>query len=253
MYSYFYMFSKYNMNLIIDIGNTRAKLTVFNNNTIIKKIISDIKSINKNVRKLQKDYIVENCIISSVSKFGPSEFKNAESFNTFIELSRHTNIPFINKYDSPSTLGVDRIALASAAATKCPSKNVLVIDAGTCITYDFINANGEYLGGAISPGIAIRYKSLHKFTANLPLLKKSNFKLIGTDTESSIHSGVLNGLIQEIEAVIGQYRAKYQNLTVVLTGGDTNFLAKKLKSTIFANPNFLLEGLNSILIHNLDE
>jgi type III pantothenate kinase len=241
------------MNLIIDIGNTRAKIAVIKENNILKKITSDVQNISKNIKKLQKAYLLKNCIISSVSKFDASIFEDAFDFEKIIELNQYTKIPFINKYNTPSTLGVDRIALASAAVTKYPNKNVLVIDAGTCITYDFINANKEYLGGAISPGITIRYKALHKFTTNLPQLKLSNFKLIGIDTESSIHSGVLNGFIQEIEGIISQYKAKYQNLTVVLTGGDTNFLAEKLKSTIFANPNFLLEGLNSILIHNLDE
>ncbi len=253
MYLYFYMFLKNKMNLIIDIGNTRAKLAIFKRNKIIKKIASDIESIQKNVQKLKKDFSIKNCIISSVSKFNTSKFENSNDFDKLIELNQHTKIPFKNKYDTPATLGVDRIALASAAVTKYPDKNILIIDAGTCITYDFVTTNNEYLGGAISPGIKIRYKSLHTFTANLPQLKKSNFELIGTDTESSIHSGVLNGLIQEIEGVIRQYKAKYQNLTIVLTGGDTNFLAKMLKSTIFANPNFLLEGLNNILIYNLDE
>ncbi len=241
------------MNLIIDIGNTRAKIAVIKKNNILKKITSDIKSVKKNVKRLKKDYPFKNCIISSVSKFDMLVFKDSFNFEKIIELNQHTKIPFTNKYDTPSTLGVDRIALASAAVINYPSENVLIIDAGTCITYDFVNAKNEYLGGAISPGIMIRYKALHTFTANLPQLKESNYKLIGTDTESSIHSGVLNGLIQEIEGIISQYKAKYQNLTVVLTGGDTNYLAKKLKSTIFANPNFLLEGLNSILIHNLDE
>ncbi len=241
------------MNLIIDIGNTRTKVAVIKKNTILKKVTSDNQNIIKSIKKLRKTYLLKNCILSSVSKFDTSSFKDAFDFEKIIELNQHTKIPFINKYDTPSTLGVDRIALASAAVTKYPNQNVLVIDAGTCITYDFINTNREYLGGAISPGIKIRYKSLHKFTANLPQLEQSSFKLIGIDTESSIHSGILNGFIQEIEGIISQYRAKYQNLTVVLTGGDTNFLAEKLKSTIFANPNFLLEGLNSILIHNLDE
>ncbi len=241
------------MNLIIDIGNTRAKIAVIKENDILKKMTSDNQNINKTLKKLQKEYTIKNCIVSSVSTFNASQLKNPDSFNKFIVLNQHTQIPFINKYDTPSTLGVDRIALASAAVTKYSNQNVLVIDAGTCITYDFVNINSEYLGGAISPGIKIRYKALHEFTANLPQLEKNNFTLIGTNTKNSIHSGVLNGFIQEIEGVIGQYRAKYQNLTVVLTGGDTNFLAEKLKSTIFANPNFLLEGLNSILIHNLDE
>ncbi len=241
------------MNLIIDIGNSKAKLAVIEENTILKKITCIGKNISNNVKKLRIEYPVKNCIISSVSKFDTAKLKSFDGLNKVIRLNYRTKIPFVNEYNSPSTLGVDRIALASAAFTKYPKQNVLVIDAGTCITYDFINSHNKYLGGAISPGIILRYRSLHEFTANLPLLDRSNFELIGKDTESSIHSGVLNGFIQEIDGVIDQYKTNYQNLTVVLTGGDTNFLAKKLKSTIFANPNFLLEGLNSILIHNLDE
>jgi len=241
------------MNLIIDIGNSSAKLAVIEENTIQKKITCTSKSIASKVKKLRKEYTIKNCIISSVSKFDTEKISVFEGVNKVIHLDHHTKIPFVNEYNTPSTLGVDRIALASAAITNYPKKNVLVIDAGTCITYDFINSNKKYLGGAISPGIALRYKSLHDYTANLPRLEQDQYKLIGKDTESAIHSGVLNGLIQETDGVIAQYKKKYQNLTVVLTGGDTNFLAKKLKSTIFANPNFLLEGLNSILIHNLDE
>ena len=241
------------MNLIIDIGNSSAKLAVFEENTILKKITCASKSIASNVKKLRKEYSIKNCIVSSVSKFDMAKLNGFEGFNKVIQLNHHTKIPFVNEYNSPSTLGVDRIALASAAITNYPKQNVLVIDAGTCITYDFINSNKKYQGGAISPGIVLRYKSLYDYTANLPRLEQDQYELIGKDTESAIHSGVLNGLIQEIDGVIGQYQKNYQNLTVVLTGGDTNFLAKKLKSTIFANPNFLLEGLNSILIHNLDE
>ena len=241
------------MNLIIDIGNSSAKLAVIEENTVLKKITCTGKSIANNVKKLRKEYIIKNCIISSVSEFDMAKLKGFEGINNVIQLNHHTKIPFVNEYNSPSTLGVDRIALASAAITNFPKQNVLVIDAGTCITYDFINSNNKFLGGAISPGIVLRYKSLYDYTANLPRLEQDQYELIGKDTESAIHSGVLNGLIQEIDGVIGQYKKNYQNLTVVLTGGDTNFLAKKLKSTIFANPNFLLEGLNSILIHNLDE
>ena len=241
------------MNLIIDIGNSSAKLAVIEKNTILKKITCTGKSIANNVKNLRKEYIIKNCIISSVSEFDMTKLKGFEGINNVIQLNHHTKIPFVNEYNSPSTLGVDRIALASAAITNFPKQNVLVIDAGTCITYDFINSNKKYQGGAISPGIVLRYNSLHDYTANLPSLEQDTYELIGKDTESAIHSGVLNGLIQEIDGVIVQYKKNYQNLTVVLTGGDTNFLAKKLKSTIFANPNFLLEGLNSILIHNLDE
>ncbi len=241
------------MNLIVDIGNTRAKLAVIEEHIILKKVITPIHTVSRTVKRLLEEYLVKNGIVSSVSKFNTAELKTLAHFNTLLDLNHHTKVPFHNKYASPKTLGVDRIALASAAVTKYPNHNVLVIDAGTCITYDFVTSGNAYLGGAISPGINIRYRALHQFTANLPLLEATDFQLTGNDTESSIHSGVLNGLTQEIDGIINQYKAQYQNLTVVLTGGDTNFLAKKLKSTIFANPNFLLEGLNSILIHNLDE
>ncbi|MDY7394772.1 type III pantothenate kinase [Aureibaculum sp. 2210JD6-5] len=239
------------MNLIIDIGNTRAKIAVFNKDNMLVSLISEHNNTNKNIEKLKKTYNIENCILSSVANVEAD--LEVDRFNTFVKLNHKTKVPFQNKYKTPTTLGVDRIALASGAANKYPNKNVLIIDSGTCITYDFINTKNEYLGGAISPGIDIRYKSLNQFTANLPLLEQADYKLIGTDTKSSIHSGVLNGFIQEIDGVIGQYQRKYSNLTVVLTGGDTKFLAKKLKSSIFATPNFLLEGLNSILIYNLNE
>jgi len=241
------------MNLIIDIGNSRVKMAIVEENIIIKKITCKSNGITLNIKKLRKEYAIDNCIISSVSKHDFSVQKSLDGLKKIIYLDHQTKIPLINDYHSPTTLGVDRIALASAAIKNYPNKNVLVIDAGTCITYDFISSDKNYLGGAISPGIVMRYRSLHEFTANLPLLNQNEFNLIGKDTNSSIHSGVLNGSINEIDGVIDQYKTKYLNLTVVLTGGDTIFLAKKLKSTIFANPNFLLEGLNSILIHNLDE
>ena len=154
-------------------------------------------------------------------------------------------------YETPETLGVDRIALVSGAVKKFPNKNILIIDAGTCITFDFVNDKTVYFGGAISPGIEMRYKSLHAFTSKLPILEKNypqNF--IGKNTIESINSGIVNGVTQEIKGVINQYKKKYTDLTVVLTGGDINFLAKQLKSSIFAHQNFLLEGLNEILIFN---
>jgi type III pantothenate kinase len=241
------------MNLIIDIGNTRSKIAVFDNKTLLHKITTDNDNIDKTVKKFKKKYTLNHSIISSVSNYDTSEIKKLNTYSKVIELDHQTRVPLLNKYNTPETLGVDRIALACAAVDQYPKRNVLIIDAGTCITFDFVNTKNEYLGGAISPGIKIRYKSLHKFTANLPLLDLNRFNLIGNDTESSIHSGVLNGIVNEIDGVINQYITKFQTLTVVLTGGDINFLSKNLKSTIFANPNFLLEGLNSILIHNLDE
>jgi len=142
------------------------------------------------------------------------------------------------------------MVLAAGATLTHPNQNRLIIDAGTCITYDFVNSEDQYLGGAISPGIKIRYKSLNNYTSKLPLLSLSEeFDIIGNSTKSAIHSGVINGVLFEIEGFISQYSLKNQDLTIILTGGDAEFLAKRLKSTIFANSNFLLESLNILSIY----
>jgi type III pantothenate kinase len=241
------------MNLIIDIGNTRIKVAVFQQYKLVETEIISSDELIITLKNKQKKFSLKNAIISSVGKIKSKDIKTLNTLQKVITLDHTIRVPFINKYKTPKTLGVDRIALVSAAVHEFPKKNVLVIDAGSCITYDFVSSKKEYLGGAISPGINMRYKSLNHFTENLPKLEISNFSLTGINTNESIHSGILNGILHEINGVIAEYQDKYPNLTVVLTGGDTNFLAKKLKSSIFANPNFLLEGLNSILIHNIDE
>jgi type III pantothenate kinase len=137
------------------------------------------------------------------------------------------------------------LVLATGATLLYPIQNRLIIDVGTCVTYDFVDENNNYLGGAISQGLAMRYKALHDFTSKLPLLTiESPASLIGKSTEESIHSGVVNGLAYEIDGFIEEYRAKYSNFIIILTGGDTDFLANRLKNTIFTNSNFLLESLN---------
>lgn len=242
------------MNLIIDIGNSLIKTAVFNQNEILEKNSFLNKEFSNNLILILKKYNIDHTILSSVGKLSKNQIKVVQDLFTPLVLSITTKLPFVNKYETPETLGVDRIALVAAAVNKFPSKNVLIIDAGSCVTFDFVNFNKEYYGGAISPGIEMRYKAIHTFTANLPELSRSDtIPEIGNTTKNAIHLGVENGIIQEIEGVIHQYKAKYSKLTIVLTGGDTIFLAKNIKSTIFANPNFLLEGLNSILIYNIDE
>ena len=239
------------MNLIIDVGNTRVKVAVFEQGIIVDLQIFDKNRILSEVKKILKKYQITGAIMSSVASISLKKIKKIEEIVPLILVSSKIKTPFQNLYSSPKTLGVDRIALVFGAVIKYPMKNTLIIDAGTCITFDFVSKEKEYLGGAISPGIEMRYKSLHQLTAKLPLLEKKipeNF--IGNSTKESINSGVVNGVIQEIEGVINQYKEKYLDLTVVLTGGDTNFLSKQLKSSIFANQNFLLEGLNEILIFN---
>ncbi len=240
------------MNLIIDIGNTRVKAAVTETDTINEVFVFKKSRIISEIKKILSNYIISHSIISSVSSLSDVTKKKITSYLNPIILDSETKVPFVNLYKTPKTLGVDRIALASAAVSNYKNKNVLVIDAGTCITYDFINKEKEYLGGAISPGIAMRYKSLNTFTSKLPFLELSEVSnFVGNDTNSSIHSGVVNGICREIDGVINQYKDDYQDLTVVLTGGDTYFLAKQLKSGIFAHPNFVLEGLHTILIYNI--
>ena len=241
------------MNLIFDIGNTRIKLAVFQEHTTVESGVVSPKNLGQEITRLCDKYTIGSAIVSSVGDTNLEDLSELNFIKKVLILDHTIEVPFINKYKTPKTLGVDRIALVSGAISQYPSKDVLIIDAGTCITYDFVNRKKEYFGGAISPGIKMRYESLNTFTTNLPQLEMAPFSLIGSDTAGSIHSGVLNGILHEIDGLIAEYQYKYPHLTVLLTGGDTNFLAKKLKSSIFANPNFLLEGLNSILIHNLDE
>lgn len=239
------------MKLIIDAGNTRVKVAVFEQSTLVEVVLIDKKRFLSEIKKIVKKYKISIGILSSVSFISEKKIEKLKSILNLVVLSSSIKVPFVSLYETPKTLGVDRIALVSAAVKKFPNKNILVIDAGTCITFDFVNDKSEYLGGAISLGIEMRYKALHFFTSKLPVLEKNYPKsFIGNNTTESINSGVVNGVIQEIEGVINQYEKKYIDLTVVLTGGDTNFLSKQLKSSIFAHQNFLLEGLNEILIFN---
>ena len=243
------------MNLIIDVGNSFVKLAVFKNSKLIQKRIIGLDYIVNEIEVLKSDFpSIKQAIISSVTNFKEKDVALIRKYYNLIILSYNTRVPFKNLYDTPQTLGVDRIALICSSIKQFSNKNVLIIDAGTCITYDFINANNEYLGGAISPGLRVRYKSLNNLTAKLPLINTRMPKqIVGDSTEASIHSGIVYGILNEIDGIIETYKLKYSDLTVILTGGDANFLSEQLKSSIFANPNFLLEGLNFILNFNLNE
>lgn len=242
------------MNLVIDIGNTQIKVAVFQETILIFKDQFHSDQLISRVLSITEQYTIKKGIISHVTNLDQTLLSELKKIVNLIELDYLTKLPFSNKYRTPKTIGVDRLALIAGAKGQFPDQNVLVIDAGSCITYDFLNQDAKYFGGDISPGIEMRYKAVHQYTANLPLLTRVEIvPELGDSTQNAIHRGILNGVIQEIEGVIGQYKTKYQKLTVVLTGGDTIFLAKNLKSSIFAIPNFLLEGLNSILIHNIDE
>lgn len=243
------------MNLIIDVGNTYVKLAVFKKDKIVKKYVIKATVLLSTVKKILKNYPqINNAILSSVGNIQKKKLSGIQSIVDLMILDSAVNLPFNNLYQTPMTLGSDRIALVSAASLKHPDQNVLIIDAGTCITYDIITKENNYLGGSISPGIGLRYKSLHNLTAKLPLLSMKNpTGIIGCNTQDSIHSGVINGVVNEINGVIEEYEREFEELTVILTGGEAEFLSKRLKSSIFANSNFLLEGLNSILEFNLSK
>ena len=239
------------MLLTIDVGNSRIKAAVFEHNKQVDFFIFETNEALKNFENIFQKYPnLQKIILSSVGKLDEEVVNFIKSqFQTEI-IDHKSKFPFTNLYATPETLGIDRMVLAAGATLMYPNQNKLIIDAGTCITYDFVNAENEYLGGAISPGIKIRYKSLNNYTSKLPLLTLSeDFEIIGNSTKSAIHSGVINGVIFEIEGFISQYSLKNQDLTIILTGGDAEFLAKRLKSTIFANSNFLLESLNLLSLY----
>ena len=243
---------KCSMNLVIDIGNTLAKVYLFEDSKIISKKFLDETSLTIYIKSISKDYDIKNIICSSVTKSYRNEISKIFEEITYFELSdKKLKIPFHNKYKTKNSLGQDRIGLVSAAFFKFQSQNSLVIDIGTCITYDFIDSKNIYHGGAISPGINMRYESLSKFTSNLPFLEFNDIdKIIGSNTNDSIHIGVSTGIIGEIKEYISRLEKKYLNLNIIITGGDSTFLLNKIKNAIFADLDFLAIGLNNIIKYN---
>jgi type III pantothenate kinase len=239
------------MNLIVDAGNTSIKLAVFDKKNLLFDESTESENFIQKVKAIFNFYPdIAWAIVSAVGSLNEKDITRLTVFCHVHILNHNSKIPFKNSYATPKTLGVDRIALATAAFYHKSSSNSLIIDAGTCITYDVIN-DGEYLGGAISPGIYMRYEALHNQTSKLPLLELDEpFDFIGNTTETSIHSGVVIGTLAEIDGVIDRYQSRFEDLTVILTGGDAQFLSKRLKNTIFADSKFLLIGLNYLLEYN---
>ena len=233
------------MILVVDVGNTRIKAAVFEDDILVQNFVFVKEELEKNIKNILKIFInISHLVVSSVGNIEKQSFLEFKNEVEVHFVSHNDAFPFVNEYETPQTLGIDRMVLAAGATLQFPGQNRLVVDAGTCITFDFINESDKYLGGAIAPGLQLRYKSLHDFTAKLPLLTlESPRAMVGKSTIESIHSGVVNGLVYEIDGFIDEYRAISSNFIIILTGGDTDFLAKRLKNTIFANSNFLLESL----------
>ena len=236
------------MNLAIDIGNTQVKFGLFD-----KDELSEVFSQQDGIEYILANRRVKHAIISKTGINDEIEYRLKENKVKTLVISNHLQLPIEILYKTPETLGADRIAGSVAANALFRDKNVLKIDFGTCITIDFVNNKQQYLGGSISPGMIMRFKALHNYTAKLPLvdpMQYLTYDLTGTDTATSILSGVVNGIKEEVSGIIKEYDQRFGNLQVVATGGDAGFFVTLLKSEIFARPYLVLEGLNRILNFN---
>ena len=240
--------------LCIDQGNSSVKAGIFSGDDLLDTFRFD-RFTQESLDAIPDKFTIESVIISSVTNSGDDIKQLFENRNVnLIILNHEPPLPFPVGYNPPETLGKDRIAAVAGAAYLKPQSNLLVIDAGTAITYDFIDSNGYYHGGNIAPGIELRLKSLHLFTGKLPWVEaKTEFSLLGKNTESAILNGVLNGIIFEINGYIDALKIKYPELSAFLTGGSTFYFDGKLKSAIFAEKNLVLIGLNRILLFNVQK
>jgi len=242
------------MNLVIDIGNTLAKISIFDKHKLLyNKSFNTFSTLHLQEFLLKKKMInlIDGAIICTVAQ-KPQDLRLYLKDKCFTLLFNHnTPIPIKNKYFTPKTLGKDRLAAAIGAFSLFPEQNVLCIDMGTCIKYDFVDCMNNYMGGGISPGLDMRFKALNTFTKKLPLIKYNDIDfLTGNTTKTSILSGVINGITKEINGTIEEYAKSYSNLKVIVTGGDAKYFEKKIFFNIFATPNIVTLGLNFVLNFN---
>jgi type III pantothenate kinase len=232
--------------ICFDFGNTRLKAAVFINDELQEEIFLQDDS-DETIKKLLLEYAPQKSILSSVIDHNSSIEGLLAAKTIFHKISHLTNINFTTPVGKPETIGADRLALMSAAVHFYPGKNSLVIGLGSCITYNFINQYHQFLGGSITPGMDMRFKSMHDYTAKLPIATADwNFPLIGYDTKTNLQSGVIVGIVNEIEGFIEKYDEKYGNFNVVLTGGNSTYFASQLKYKIFADQHFLFKGLYAL-------
>lgn len=232
--------------LCFDFGNTRMKCAVFQQKELQEVLVLENDS-EQTIQSLLDRYRPEKSLLSSVIEHNHVIEKLLSANTKFHRLDHHSKIPITTPVGKPETIGADRLGLVVAAADLFPGKNNLVIGLGTAITYNFINKYNEFLGGGISPGMEMRFKSLQLFTAKLPLVTKDwNFPLVGYDTRTNILSGVILGMAKEIDGMIDAYAEKYSNFNVLLTGGDAPYFVYHLKNLIFADPNLIYKGLYAI-------
>jgi type III pantothenate kinase len=239
------------MNLAIDFGNTRTKAGVFRGNELLYQAVWELPTVEQ-LKSLPYNQSIEKAILSSVTKQPEEVLEYLQDRFQVIELTTETPLPIGIRYKTPQTLGKDRVAAAVGVHHLFPGENCLVIDAGTCIKMDLVSAEGDFLGGNISPGIGMRLRAMHEFTARLPLVEQQPElpDELGNSTENALRNGGELGALLEVEGFIGRCKKKYRPLRVVLTGGDADFFAKNSKTKIFAHQNLVLIGLNQILQYN---
>lgn len=234
--------------ICFDFGNTRLKAAIFEGQTFKQEIVLS-NGDAATVLDLVKKYHADKSILSSVINHSEETEAILQQYTKFHKLGTTSLLPFTTPVGKPETIGADRLALCAAAVHNFPRQNNLIVSLGTCITYNFINQNHEFLGGAISPGMDMRYKSMHHFTAKLPLIEqdelslRGNFPVTGYDTKTNLQSGVIAGIGFEIDGYVDCYQQRYGNFNAVLTGGNSIHFARRLKSKIFADQNFLFKGL----------
>jgi type III pantothenate kinase len=234
--------------LCIDIGNTNTKVGIFSEGKLIEKQLLKDTMDATHTDALIRNFHISRAILSATRNFTEDLEMILEKLPIFFKLSNHLILPFTNNYTTPETLGRDRLAVVAAVHCLHPQSNVLAIDAGTCITMDAVDAEGNYLGGSIHPGLHMRLKAMHHFTGKLPEVKLREYNLLwGTNSETSVLAGGIYGAIIEIDAIITQYRSYYDNLLVYITGGDMEYFVNNLKNKIFAHPDLVLQGLYEIL------
>lgn len=237
------------MHLALDIGNTRTKWALFNQREIAQSgAISS--SSEKELQQLFSEKDFTSLAVASVVSYTSKQLALFTEKNALIAKT-DTAVPIEIDYDTPETLGIDRLCAAIGAKATFPNENVLVIDIGTCVKYEFVSSAGVYKGGNISPGLEMRFKALNHYTSKLPLLEpKKVEKLFGSSTNEAIRLGVQQGLLLEIEAIIEKTNTLHPNTKTIITGGDSSFFANEFKTHIFADLLLVLRGLNEIYLHN---
>ncbi len=240
------------MNLIVDLGNTRVKCAVINSEDKILVINRKPKRFcSKVIKDMLSKYKINAAILSNTSTPDENTLHLLNSLSHFIHLNESTPLPVINGYETPATLGKDRLAASVSSSLRFKNENVVFVDMGTCITMNYITSEGVFLGGNIHPGISMRLKAMHRFTAKLPKVEISvPEEIIGNSTVKALQNGAVKGAFLEIDAFIQLIQTKFGHIKVLLTGGDAYLFEKWTKNEIFVAPNLVLEGLNEILKYN---